>query len=193
MKNNIQIVLLSLLLMGIVFSIYKLQTTGIDPSLFFLEDPRKDLTQLSHGQINLCRTRISKIEWALTDRTLFIFQKGTSWFYSESFKKRTDIITDTKSQKEKDSSTHNTIETKPLKYKDDVWMEKWLGEFCTARVDAFYEENTELPYIENESITFHYIDNSKLTLKLKRPWILWGEEWIKSSEMNRGLSELHPY
>ncbi len=169
MKNNVQIVLLSLLLMGIVFSIYKLQTRSIDPSLFFLEDTKKDLTQLSRGQINLCRTRISKIEWALTDRTLFIFQEGTSWFYSE---------------------TRNTTETKPLKYKDDVWMEKWLGEFCTVKVDAFYEENTELPDTKNESITFHYIDKSKLTLELKRPWILWGKEWIKSSEMNRGLSEL---
>lgn len=189
MKNNVQIVLLSLLLMGIVFSIYKLQTAGIDPSLFFLEDTKKDLTQLSRGQINLCRTRVSKMEWRRTDHTLLIFQKNTSWFYSESFKKRTDNVIDKKSQK---MGEGNSDTTKPSKYKDDVWMEKWLGEFCTVRVDAFYEENTELPDIENESITFHYIDNSKLTLKLKRPWILWGEEWIKSSEMNRGLSELRP-
>ncbi len=196
MKSNIQIVALSLLLMGVVFSIYKLQTTGIDPTIFFLEDKttsHKGLTQPSRGQMHLCKTRISKIKWRQPHDTYLIFQEGTSWFYSKSIDKdRADpsLETQKKTIRNKKSEPLSTELANQKRRYPDLEMEKWLGEFCTVRIDAFYEEKTEPPDLKNESITLYFINGSDLTLQLRRPWILWNQEWVKSSEMIRALSEL---
>lgn len=130
--------------------------------------PGDSTSSPTRGKLNLCRTRVQEIRFIEPDQTLRFFQK--------------------------DANSTRWIFEGPVNYElSELFMEKWLAQNCSVKVDSFLEDREPVAKAGHE-LLIKYVDGSTQTfVRAEESVFLTSDSgWVVSSELESALRLLDP-
>lgn len=161
--STTQVWLRVLVLLGGLFGVfYSMNSIKKNRGLDVFFAPQPSTQNIKSGKLNLCPTRVSKIEVRdnRNNKTLVFSQKDTKWV----------VMGD------------HAFELEPL------FMEKWLAEFC----EVTYEAAVPPSEPSQQDLKFFYIDGSQQSIQFYGDRFATDVGSIHSIELGRAMARLNP-